>query len=270
MTGVSALYAGHVVHSRMRPKKHSLRYRVFSLLLDLDELDVLNRSLRFFGHNRRALFSFWDKDHGSLQSDRSLKDWAVGHVRALGIEDDGLSVRVLCYPRIFGYVFNPLTVFFCYRKDGSLVAILYEVCNTFNERHTYVIPAEGQDGAIRQSCDKALYVSPFMPMDCRYHFTIEPPEDGVAVRILETDAEGKLLFAAFEGRRSTLSDGALMKALLTYPLMTVKITAAIHWEALRLWSKGIRVFRHKPAEVAVASSLVDTKERGELHEQSYA
>ena len=240
---ISALYAGQVIHSRLRPKRHRLAYRVFSLLLDLDELDALDARLRLFGHNRPALFSFHDADHGA--GDGRLREWVAGQLASAGIGLADPRIRVLCYPRILGYVFNPLTVWFCY--DGeALRAILHEVHNTFGERRTYAIGVDPGDGPVRQSCGKALYVSPFAPMDCVYRFHIEPPAGRVTIRIDETDAAGPLLTASFSGTRRALDDGALLGALFAYPLMTLKVTAAIHWEALRLWAKGIPAFPHTP------------------------
>ncbi len=241
----SALYTGHVVHMRHRPRRHRFRYRVFSLLLDLDELETLDSGLRLFGHNRAALFSFHDRDHGGL-TPGSLKAWVLDQLENADLAEDGMRIEILCYPRILGYVFNPLTVYFCYRRDASLAAILYEVCNTFGERRTYLLPVGDQSAAVRQATAKQLYVSPFMPMDCTYHFHIDPPGHDVAVRINETDEDGPLLYAAFTGERKPLTDGTLLRAFLTYPLMTFKVMAGIHWEALRLWLKGIRVYRHRP------------------------
>lgn len=256
MTSVSALYVGEVVHARRRPRRHRLRYRVFSLLLDLDELPVLDRSLRLFGYNRRALFSFRDTDHGDGRVG-ALHGWVVRQLVEAGVDVSGIRIRLLCYPRMFGYVFNPLTVYFCHAPDGAVRAVLYEVCNTFRERHTYVIPApDGGSGAIRQSCPKKLYVSPFVPMDCHYDFFIEPPDRRVLVAIHESDGDGPLLTAMFCGEHETLSDRRLLAMLFRYPLMTLKVMAGIHWEALRLWIKGVPVHRHRPADIPVATTIV--------------
>ncbi|MES5098193.1 DUF1365 family protein [Agrobacterium sp. BA1120] len=260
MTFRSAIYAGHVVHARHRPHAHKMRYRVFSLLLDLDELPLLDKGLRLFGYNRRAALSFHDSDHG-VGEKGGLKRWVARHLADAGINvsDAGLRVDVLCYPRIFGYVFNPLTVYFCHdaEDDNRLVAILYEVCNTFHERHTYIIPAVvGQTGAVQHSCAKEMYVSPFVPMECTYDFRIQPPDEKVLVAINERDSQGELLFASFAGKRRTLSGNALLKALITYPLMTVKIMGAIHWEALLLWAKGNPIYRHETASNRIASSVI--------------
>ncbi len=268
MNKASALFFGSVVHSRHRPAEHSLRYRVFSLLIDLDEIETLGRSLRLFGYNRRAVFSFHDADHG-LGDTGGLRRWIEENLRQAGITASGIRIAVLCYPRILGYVFNPLTVYFCRSSDGTLQAILYEVCNTFHERHTYVIPVrEGRadnDGSVRHDCAKQMYVSPFVPMNCRYRFRIMPPDETVLVSINEYDSEGALLHASFAGKRAPLTDGMLLRAFATYPLMTLKVTAAIHWEAFKLWLKGIPVHRHRRSDERVARTIVkpDTRKGGE-------
>ena len=249
----SALYAGTVVHARLRPKRHKLRYRVFSLLLDLDEVEELSRRLKLFGHNRAAVFSLHDKDHGDGKG--RLREWVAAQLGAAGIVLGQPKVSMLCYPRIFGYVFNPLTVYFC-ADGGVLKAILYEVHNTFGEKRTYVIPVTEAGGAVEQSCAKELYVSPFMQMDCAYHFHIEPPDERVLVSIDETDAEGLLLRASFAGARQELTDRTLWRALFAYPLMTLKVMGAIHWEALKLWLKGVPYVPRRPAAERVATSVV--------------
>ena len=257
MSFQSALFAGEVVHARKRPRVHSLRYKVASLLLDLDELPDLDRKLRLFGFNRFAAFSFDEADHGDLKRG-DLKGWVHRHLEAAGIPGDDIRIRLLCYPRIFGYAFNPLSVYFCERRNGELVAVLYEVCNTFHERHTYVIPTTSGNGrTIRHRCDKRMYVSPFVPMDCEYRFRIEPPEGDVLIAIDEHDAAGSLLYASFAGKRVELTDAALMKTLARYPFMTVKIIAAIHYEAAKLWLKGLTIHRHRKAALKVASTVVD-------------
>ncbi|MBE1206173.1 DUF1365 domain-containing protein [Aminobacter carboxidus] len=265
MSGQSALFLGEVMHMRVRPRRHRLHYRVFSLLLDFDELHATSVASRLFGYNRRAMLSFWDADHGD-GSAGGLRIWIEARLREAGRLEEGMSIRVLCYPRILGYVFNPLTVYFCYASGGALRAILYEVCNTFGERHTYVIPVEdGTTGPVRQGCAKELYVSPFTPMSCFYRFHIEPPGNNVLVRIDESDAEGLLLVASFSGQREPLSDRALLRALFHYPLMTIKVTVGIHWEALRIWWKGIPVHSHRAAASRVATTIVAGKISGHQH-----
>jgi uncharacterized protein len=251
----SALYAGTVVHARLRPKRHKLSYRVFSLVLDLDEIKTLGRELKLFAHNSAAVFSFHDRDHGDGSGD--LRSWVEAQLGAAGIVLAAPKITLLCYPRIFGYVFNPITVWFCHEGD-ELKVILYEVHNTFGERRTYVIQVAPGANAIEQSCAKELYVSPFVPMDCAYAFHIKPPGENVLVAIDETDAQGLLLKASFAGVRKPLTDRELLRALFAYPLMTLKVTAAIHWEALKLWAKGVQVFRHRAAPTRVATTIVET------------
>ncbi|MEO7222381.1 MAG: DUF1365 domain-containing protein [Devosia sp.] len=250
----SALYAGKVAHARLRPKRHKLTYRVFSLVLDLDEISTLGRKLKLFAHNSAAVFSFHDRDHGDGSGD--LRSWVEAQLGAAGIILAAPKITLLCYPRIFGYVFNPITVWFCHEGD-ELKVILYEVHNTFHERRTYVICVAPGTNAIEQSCSKELYVSPFVPMDCAYTFHIKPPGENVLVAIDETDPQGLLLKASFAGVRKPLTDRELLRALFAYPLMTLKVTAAIHWEALKLWTKGVPVFRHRAAAARVATTIVE-------------
>lgn len=265
----SALYSGQVSHMRFRPRRHRLSYKVFSLLLDLDELVSLDRRLRLFGHNRWALFSFRDRDHGDGEVG-GLRNWVARQLFEAGIDAKGLSISVLCYPRILGYVFNPLTVFYCEGSDGKVRAVLYEVCNTFHERHTYVIPVIGDHAnAIRQSCVKELYVSPFVPMDCRYEFNLRPPRDTVLVGITESDCDGRLLTAVFSGERAEISDTSLLMTFVKHPFMTLKVIGAIHWEALKIWLKGIPVHRHRPAAARVATTIVSRfQEKDTTHERA--
>lgn len=242
----SALYIGKVVHQRHRPKTHRLAYRVFSLLLDLDELDELDRSLRLFGHNRWALFSLLDRDHGAGDGG-DLKHYIQEHLSNAGITDADGPIRLLCYPRVLRYVFNPLSVFYCHDRDERLKAVVYEVSNTHGERHSYVIPVSADRPPIRHACDKVFFVSPFIPMDCRYRFHINKPEKRLHLFIHETHQGLPILDAWFTGRREALTDGTLLQSALSIPLLTLKILIGIHWEALKLWRKGLPIFSHPPA-----------------------
>lgn len=236
----SAIYEGLVVHQRLRPRRHRFQYRVFAMLLELDELPRLN--LKLFKHNRPGLFSFQDKDHGD---GRDLHAWLDGLLAQKGIMAKG-SRRVLCYPRILGYVFNPLSVWFCDDAQGRLAAIIYEVHNTYEERHAYVLPVSADTGLVQHGCAKDFYVSPFLSRDCRYVFRIRPPDEDVAILVHEEEAGAPVLDASFAGGRRALSDGALARMLLAYPLMTLKVVAAIHFEAVRLMLKGVRRHPHAP------------------------
>jgi uncharacterized protein len=234
---ISSLYFGTVVHVRTRPARRKLRYRVAQMLLDLDELPHLDRGLRLFGYNRSALFSFDERDHGDGQG--NLRGWVTGRLAEASCGFRPGSIRLLCMPRVLGHVFNPLSVYFCHDTAGRLGAMLYEVHNTFGERHSYVIPVEGEVQPIRQRCGKSFYVSPFLPMDLQYDFTVASPDEQVSVQVAASDRNGLLLDTWFRGRRRALDDLQLWQAFATIPLMTVKVVAAIHWEALKIWLSGI-------------------------------
>ncbi len=224
----NALYTGAVLHKRLQPFRHRFVYRVFSLLLDLEALP----QLRFFKHNRFGLLSFYDRDHGPRDGS-PLKPWLEAQLRAHDIDPAGLSYQIMCYPRLWGFVFNPLSVYYARDAAGTLRAIVYEVKNTFGGQHTYVFRADAV-----QSCAKSFYVSPFIGPVAQYHFKFNDPAETVLWHIQEHDPQGPLLIATFAGQRSALTDGAILKAIATHPLMTVKVVAAIHWQALRIWLKG--------------------------------
>lgn len=249
----SAIYAGLVTHERFRPKPHRLRYRMFQLLFDLDEVDALAGRLRLFARNRFNLFAFHDRDYGD-GSAVPLRDQVERHLGDAGLVPDGGAIRLLTMPRICGHVFNPISIWFCHRRDGSLLALIYEVTNTFKDRHLYLIPVapDAAPGLIRQRCAKRLYVSPFMDMDMTYDFTVRPPGEHVMVVVGGDDAAGPLITALFAGKRRELGDAQLLRAFALFPLLTLKVVAGIHWEALRLWIKGIGVRRHPaPPDVGV-------------------
>jgi DUF1365 family protein len=257
----SALYCGTVAHKRVRPRVHALKYRAFWMLFDLDELPALGKSFRFFGHNRFGLFSFFDRDHGD-SSGKPLRGWVEAHLKEAGIDFDGGPIRLLCLPRILGYAFNPISVFFCHRRDGTPAAILYEVNNTFGQRHSYLIPVSADAGrTISQHCSKLLYVSPFNDMDMSYDFRVQPPAATVQVAVDALDAQGLMIATSLSGRRRELTDGAIMRAFLAYPLLTLKVIVGIHWEALQLWIKGMKITKRPPRPDMPVSigTMADTK-----------
>lgn len=246
----SALYEGAVVHKRLRPVQHALRYNVFSLLLDVDELPELHRRLRLFSYNRFNVLSLYDRDHGD---GGRLRDYVKGVAAKSGLRID--RVLMLCYPRMLGYGFNPVTVYFGLGADGSPKLIVYEVNNTFGERKSYAIPV-GDDagtGTVSQTCRKSFYVSPFNAVEGRYRFHLTPPGEEITVGVALDNDDGPLLKAYFRGTRSELNDATLLAALLRTGWLSVKVIAAIHFEALKLWLKGLRLVRRPPPpETAVA------------------
>lgn len=248
MSFASALYDGVVTHERVRPKRHRLGYRVFWLLLDLAEIDEVARSTRIFSRNRFNLLSFFDRDHGD-GSGAPLRPQIEAQLAAAGVDLSGGAVRLLTMPRILGHVFNPISIYYCHRPDGALAAVVYEVTSTFRNRYAYVAavePEAGARGEIRQSRAKRLYVSPFMEVDMQYHFRGRTPGAKLSLAIEGADADGPLIHAAMAARRSEISDRALMRAWISHPLMTLKVVAAIHWEALKLFAKGVPLTRQGP------------------------
>ena len=178
----SCIYNGHVVHKRFKPKKHFFKYKVFSLLIDLSEIQQLEKELTLFSYNKFNILSFYDVDHGPRDGS-SLINWVKENMIKNHISIEGISIKLLCYPRIWGYVFNPLSVFFIYDKNSNLISILYEVKNTFDEQHTYIFKLQKTDKLIQHKCKKKFHVSPFIEMDCTYFFKITKPGEKISVYI---------------------------------------------------------------------------------------
>ncbi|MDM9629504.1 DUF1365 domain-containing protein [Rhizobium sp. S152] len=258
----AAVYVGDVMHQRMKPFGHRFRYSVFSLSIDLDRLVEAGGLSRLFSVNRRNLVSFHERDHSGGPALRAYADDLLAQA---GLRAG--RIVLVCYPRILGYVFNPLSVYHCYDDSGDLIAMIYEVRNTFGERHTYVCPVEAgelSESGVRQSCDKLFHVSPFIGMDMRYHFRMLPPGKEIRWRILETDGEGPLLAATFSGRCVPMTTPVLAKLTARIPFLTIKIVAGIHWEALKLWLKGARYIPRPtpptPVSIKPASHIAEAAE----------
>lgn len=253
----ATLYPGEVMHARLKPFGHRFVYRVFSLLIDVDRLEEAGRMSAFLSVDRANLCSFRQADHVERQGE-TVRDYADRLLAGAGVEP-AARILLLCYPRIFGYVFNPISVYFCYDEGGRLTALIYAVRNTFGQRHTYVAPLlEGQwsDAGIRQERAKLFHVSPFVGMEARYHFRVLPPGRVVRLRIHETEQGEPLLSATFAGEARALGTASMSANLLKFPFMTWKIVAGIHWEALKLWLKGAR-FRRSPPPPAETASFRD-------------
>jgi DUF1365 family protein len=234
-------YRNQTVHIRYVPFRRAFKYALFQILVDVDRLTELDRGLSLLSVNRGGLFSFHEKDHGP-KNGQPLRPWAEALWRAEGIELDGGAVRLLCFPRMLGYVFNPLSVWFGYGPEGELRGVIYEVRNTFGESHAYVAPLPAGDHGV----DKGFHVSPFMAVEGQYHFALRAPDERFALRI-ENRVEGRLThLATLAGERCALTDAVLMQVALGMPFMTLGVTAAIHWQALWLWAKGAR-YHKKPS-----------------------
>ena len=239
----SIIYDGKVIHRRFKPKEHYFKYKVFSLLIDIDELEIIQKKIKIFSYNKFNIISFFDIDHGPRDG-TPIKDWVIDNLKKIGINNEKIQIKLFCYPRIFGYVFNPLSIFFIYDQNSKLISILYEVKNTFGEQHTYVFKTN-DDKIITNNCTKKFHVSPFINMECQYYFRVLKNSEKISIIIDQKDEHGKLLYASQDGIKIDLNNKNLILSYLRHPLMTFKIIAAIHFEAFKLWIKGIKFVKKK-------------------------
>ncbi len=240
----SSIYNGTVIHKRFKPKIHYFKYKVFSLLIDLSELENLNKKIKFFSYNKFNLVSFYEKDHGNRDGS-SLISWVKKNLEDNNINSENMKIKLLCYPRILGYVFNPLSVFYIYDKSEKLSCILYEVKNTFGEQHTYIFKVDNDQSLYQHNCSKKFHVSPFIEMNCEYFFRILKPGEKISVIIDQYQTNEKILYASQDGQRADFNTKELIKSYFKHPLMTFKIISAIHFEAFKLWVKGIKFIKKK-------------------------
>jgi DUF1365 family protein len=289
---LGSLYVGTVTHRRNAPRVHRLKYRIFSVMLDLAGIDKVVARSRLFSRNHFNLYSFHDRDHGN-GSDVPLRTQIDELLNTAGVDLRGGRVSLLCMPRVLGYAFNPLSVYYCYDADDTLSALVYEVSNTFRQRHTYVIPVAAQtpgaekprpvfDGngllkksapatPITQRCQKQFHVSPFIGMDMRYVFRVTRPEErmSVVIDVLQQTAEAgcalpsdtPLLSAAYAAQQRPFSDTGLLRLHFTHPLLTLKVIFGIHWEALQTWIKGARFRSCPPQGPALTIVRLDDERR---------
>ena len=251
----SCVYNGLVTHTRFKPVKHFLKYKTFSLLLDLDEIEKLDKKISIFSFNKFNIYSFYNKDHGNRDG-YCLKKWVFNNLKNNGVKHKISKIRLLCYPRILGYVFNPLSVFYCY-EEKKLKMVLYEVKNTFNEQHTYIFKT-GRKKDIKHNCKKKFYVSPFMDMNTHYHFKLSNPDKKLFISIKQTDTKGIVLTATQSGKKRDLNLKQLLLNFFGYPLMTAKIISAIHYEAFILWIKGA-IYRSRKRKIKIGLSYEEKK-----------
>ena len=240
----SCIYSGLITHKRFKPKKHFFSYNTFSLLIDLREIEDLDKKINFFSYNKFNILSFYNVDHGPRDGS-SLSKWVKKNLIKAKISIKKGSIKLLCFPRFFGYVFNPLSIFYCYDEKSNLKAVLYEVKNTFNEQHTYVFRSKSKSNLILHKCSKKFYVSPFINMKTFYNFRLSKPKNRIDILIKQTDATGPLLIARQVGKRLSLNSQNLFYQFLKHPLMSFKVIGAIHFEAFRLWLKGVKLVKKK-------------------------
>jgi DUF1365 family protein len=234
------LYVGEVMHRRSRPKAYEFVYRVFNIVLDIDRLAEPPARCRLFSHNRFNLFSFHDRDHGPRDGS-ALRPWIEEQLAAAGLSPAAAQVRLLCMPRVLGYGFDPLSIWYCHDAAGDLRAILYQVKNTFGDQHGYLLPVgDDRAGPSDHEFDKIFHVSPLIAMDARYRIRTTSPDESLAVLIRESDDDGEFLVATLTGERRVMTDGALIRQFLRVPFMSLKVIVAIHWQAIRLMLRGVK------------------------------
>ncbi len=235
----SCLYETRIMHSRLEPKKHRFAYGFFSFYLDLDEIDELARKIPGFSRNRWDLYSFHDRDHVDMGRG-SVKHNILAFLGEHGIGLDGGRIMLLTYLRTFGYLFNPVSFFFCFDAEERPVCVVAEVGNTFGEMKLFLIrDGAFKDGRFRDRHDKYYYVSPFTKLDDQLDFRIAVPEEKMTVGV-DTSRNGKkVLVASMTGERRELTGGNLLRLSLKFPWITLKVIVLIHWHALLLWIKKI-------------------------------
>lgn len=234
------IYFTQVMHRRLFPVQYRFTYKVFSLLLDLDALDRMPPLLRT--HKGFGLLRFAAEDHGPRDGS-ALRPWADQLLREHGIELAGGRIRLLCMPRVLGFGFNPLSLWYCEHADGQLRAVLAEVSNTFGDSHFYLLANAGKPLAwpVRDTASKCFYVSPLMEVAGEYRFRLAEPDEKLGVFIRQFHKDGRLeLVATQSGAGEPLSNRALWRALRRTPLMSFKVMVAIHWQALKIWLRGAR------------------------------
>lgn len=248
------LYLTQVMHRRLGRPAYRFVYPVFSLLVDIDRLDALDRRLRLLSVDRWNLLGIRRRDHGPRDGS-DWRPWVQARLAEAGIDLAGGRVRLLCFPRLLGYGFNPISLWYCEHRDGRLRAVIAEVNNTFGDHHSYVLHAGGAplSWPVRGEADKRLHVSPLIDMDCRYRFRLAEPGERLGVFIRQFRAGRLLLVASQTGQARPLTDRQLLRALLRTPLMTFKVMAAIHWQALKIWLAGGRFHRRLSPPLQEAS-----------------
>ena len=240
------LYSCRVMHQRFFPVAYRFRYRIYSALFDIDRLEAVASGSRWFSLNRFNLFSLYTRDHGRRDGS-PWRPWVEARLAEQGIDLEGGRIRLLAMPRILGYAFNPLSVWYCEHRDGRPLAVLLEVRNTFGEHHHYLLRASEGERAwpIRGEKPKRFHVSPFIDMRPRYAFRLDEPGSNLRIAIQEFEDDERMLVASQSGRATAFSDRNLLRILFTTPWATAKVMVLIHWQALKIWLRGGR-FHRKP------------------------
>ena len=245
----SRLYTGRVSHERTRPARNSFRYPIYYVGLELDELDEIDGALRYFSRNRANLVSFWDRDHGPRDGS-SLRSWIESICRRAGIDLTGGRVMLLTFPRVMSARFFPVSFWYCFGADGTPLAVLAEVHNTYRDRHNYLLHNHGEpyDWTRNPKAVKAFYVSPFVQTnDVEYEFSFSEPGEELSVTIRDLVEGPLMLVAGIDLKAQPLTDGALVRQVLSHGPISVVALVRIHWQALKLAAKRVPFYSHHPA-----------------------
>lgn len=241
----SCLYECSVMHHRFTPKVHHFSHAIFMCYLDLDELDLVAQKNFFFSHNRKNLYSFREDDHEPA-GNNPLKQRLLAHLSAHGVTlDPAGRVMLLTLPRVLGYIFNPISIYFCFDAHGTPVCSVAEVGNTFREMKLYLLRREdlAAPELFQRVTPKHFYVSPFSPLDLSFDFKFKIPGERLEIQIDDLAGADKTLISTLTGRRAAFTNRNLAWFSLKYPLLTLKVIFLIHWHALRLWLKRLPVYR---------------------------
>lgn len=252
----SCLYECSVMHHRLSPKVHHFDHRLFMLYLDLDELEAVTRKVFLFSHGRKNLYSFHDADH-EPSGEGSLKKRLVNFLQQQNITFDPAGrIMLLTLPRVAGYIFNPISIYYCFDRAGEPVCAVVEVGNTYREMKLYVLGRDTlKNAAFSKLIPKFFYISPFSSLELKLDFQLRLPQDKLQIRVDEYDGEKNIFASTLTGRCAELTNGNLFWFTLKYPLITLKVIFLIHWHALRLWCKGVP-YHAKAANVSLQQEVL--------------
>ena len=238
----SCLYDCRIVHHRKKPREHRFGYRVFMFYLDLDEIDSLCNKLPWMSRNQRNIYAFNDADHFQ-EGASSVRDNVMNFLEFHDLNEQAGKIYLLTHLRTWGHIFNPVSHSISLKtKQANALCLIAEVANTFKEQKLFLVPKEKQiGGAYRDTHQKHFYISPFSDLDTFIHFNVRQPKEGLALTINESEGDTPFFYSSLEGKRRSLTQGNLVLYTLLFPMITIKIVAAIHWQALRLFLKKIPV-----------------------------
>lgn len=256
MSAPARLWFGRTSHTRLTPFRRSFTHRIAMLEVDVDRLDEAGTLASLFKIDQGAPISFRQTDHGARQASVPLRLWAEARFTEAGIHLDKGFIRLFAFPRVLGYGFSPISVWFGYGLAGDLRGAIYEVHNTFGETHSYV-SAFSTD--VRAKADKEFYVSPFFDVTGEYRFTLRQPAENLALIIENLSADGRSHVASLNVRPHVLTNGAILRWLVEMPFSGIGVMLAIHWQALRLWLKGAQ-YRGKPVQRTRLTTLARPEE----------